>query len=459
MSTDVRSTVPSVDAILRSAPGERAARVLGRSVVKRTLVETLEEIRGDAAGGSTPPPPDEILARAVGRASTAIVGLTPVVNATGVILHTNLGRAPLAAPAIAAATRAARGYSDLEVDRITGQRDRRSARAELLLAALTTADDALVVNNCAAAILLAIGVLANGRDVLVSRGELIEIGGEFRIPDIVSASGAHLREVGTTNRTRLSDYVSAANDDVGAILKVHPSNYRVVGFTTETSVRDLSELARDRGVPFVYDVGSGLLVDEGRAIGDEPTVTRGIADGADLVTFSGDKLLGGPQAGCVVGRADLIELLRHSPISRAVRVDKMQVAALEATLAMHAIGTASATPVRGMLEEPAADVANRAHRLAEWIDAPPEVMRVVPCSSTVGGGAMPGVQLDSYGVELALADPTAFAARLRAGSPPAFCRLENDRILLDCRTVPEETAPDLARAVRYALEADGRPED
>jgi L-seryl-tRNA(Ser) seleniumtransferase len=458
MPVDVRNTVPSVDAILRSEPGERAARVLGRSVVKRTLIETLEEIRREAAEGSAPPVADEILARAVGRASTAIVGLTPVLNATGVILHTNLGRAPLAASAIAAAARAARGYSDLEVERISGRRGRRSARAELLLASLSGADDALVVNNCAAALLLAIGALAPGKDVLVSRGELIEIGGEFRIPDIVSAAGARLREVGTTNRTRLADYLDAADNDVGAILKVHPSNYRVVGFTAEAPVRDLSELARDLAVPLVYDVGSGLLAEDGPAAGDEPTVARGVADGADLVTFSGDKLLGGPQAGCVVGRAEPIDLLRHHPIARAVRVDKMQVAALEATLAMHAVGTGSAVPVWSMLEEPAVDVARRAHRLAEWIDSGPDLMRVVPCSSTVGGGAMPGVQLESYGVVLDTVDPTAFAARLRAGSPPVFCRIEDDHVLFDCRTVTEESAPDLARAVRHALEADGPPE-
>jgi L-seryl-tRNA(Ser) seleniumtransferase len=459
MPADLRSTVPSVDAIMRSGPGVRAATVVGRRVLKRTLVEQLELVRRQAADGAPAPTADEILAKAAGRASTAVVGLAPVVNATGVILHTNLGRAPLSEAAITAAARAARGYADLEVDRLSGRRGRRSGRAELLLASLTDAEDAFVVNNCAAALLLALGAIANNRDVLVSRGEIIEIGGEFRIPDIVAAAGARLREVGTTNRTRVEDYRSVATDGVAAILKVHPSNYRVVGFTTAPEASDLAALARELGVPFLYDVGSGVLDhDSVGSTHGEPTVVDALSQGADLVTFSADKLLGGPQAGCIVGRTDVIDRLRRHPIARAVRVDKMQTAALEATLAMHALGTGGAVPVRRMMDEPVMDVARRAQRLAEWIDARPGVVRVVPCMSTVGGGAMPGVELESYGVAVEVPEPVAFAARLRAGSPPAFCRVEQERALLDCRTVPDESAPDLARAVRHALEADGSGE-
>ncbi|HVF06939.1 MAG TPA: L-seryl-tRNA(Sec) selenium transferase [Actinomycetota bacterium] len=448
--TDARRSLPSVDSLLRSPPGKRAAASVGRPLLKHTIAETLEELRGN---GATSPGDDEILARAAGRASRIATGLTPVINATGVILHTNLGRAPLPERAVSAVARAARSPSDLEVDRETGARGRRSERAETLLRALTGADDALVVNNCAAALMLSLAAVAKGKQVLVSRGELIEIGGEFRIPDIMAAAGAKLVEVGTTNRTRIGDYRAAFTDRVGAVLKVHPSNYRVVGFTASASASDLASLARRSGVPFIYDVGSGLL-QRGRGMPpDEPAVADALADGADLVTFSGDKLLGGPQAGIVVG-SELVARLRRHPIARAVRVDKMQVAALEQVLVMHATDAADDVPVPHMLREPAESVHRRARALCDALDGDLAHAHVHRCESVVGGGSMPGTGLPSWGVRLSVPDAPAFSARLRTGSPSVFCRVERDHVLLDLRTVPDDRVSDLVRAVQYAAEGD-----
>jgi L-seryl-tRNA(Ser) seleniumtransferase len=456
---DARRKVPSVDALLRSEPGQRASATVGRSVLKRTLTTSLEEIRSAAAAGAEPPSDDEILAHAIGRAANAAFGLTSVINATGVILHTNLGRAPLAASAVKAVTRAATGYADLEVDREGGTRGKRSSRAELMLAALTGAADALVVNNCAAALVLTLAALAKGRPVLVSRGELIEIGGEFRIPDIMRASGAKLVEVGTTNRTRLSDYRTAIDDRTAAILKVHPSNYRVIGFTAEVPAKDLAALAAKRSIPFVYDVGSGLLDRERGFPADEPTVRGALEDGADLVTFSADKLLGGPQAGCITGRPDLIQRLRTHPLARALRVDKLQVSALEATLRLYATGAHLDIPVHAMVHADADRLVKKAQVLCEAIGGDLEGAHVVRCMSVVGGGSMPGTSLASWGVRVRPPDPSAFAARLRSGSPAVFCRIDDGDVVLDVRTVPEAQIPDLARAVQYALEGDDVDED
>jgi L-seryl-tRNA(Ser) seleniumtransferase len=427
---------------------------VGRPLLKRTLALTLDEVRAAAAAGVDPPTDDEILARAVGRAAKAAFGLTPVINATGVILHTNLGRAPLAVAALRAVTRTASGYADLEVDREDGVRGKRSSRAELMLAALTGAEDALVVNNCAAALVLILAALAKAKPVLVSRGELIEIGGEFRIPDIMRASGAKLVEVGTTNRTRLADYRAALDDRTAAILKVHPSNYRVVGFTAEVAAKDLAALAAKRSIPFVYDVGSGLLDRERGFPADEPSVRGALEDGADLVTFSADKLLGGPQAGCITGRAELVRVLRVHPLARAVRVDKLQVSALEATLRLYATGAHAEIPVHAMVHADAERLAKKAHVLCEAIGGDLEGAHVIRCTSAVGGGSMPGSSLASWGVRVRPPDPPAFAARLRSGSPAVFCRIDEGDVVLDVRTVPEAQIPDLARAVQYALEGD-----
>jgi L-seryl-tRNA(Ser) seleniumtransferase len=456
---DARRSVPSLDALLRSEPGRRAAASLGRPLLKRCVAVTLGEVRTAAAGGTEPPSADDILARACQRASRIASGVTPVINATGVILHTNLGRAPLPAEAARAAARAAAAYADLEVDRETGKRGKRGGRAEELLIALTGAEDALVVNNCAAALMLALAALAKRREVLVSRGELIEIGGEFRIPDIMGASGAKLVEVGTTNRTRIGDYRAAASERTGAILKVHPSNYRVVGFTAEASAKDLAALADKRGVPFLYDVGSGLLAHAHGMPPDEPSVADALADGAGLVLCSGDKLLGGPQAGIVVGRANLVDRLRRHPVARAVRIDAMQVAALESVLSMYATGRDDGIPVHRMLRETADSVHHRAQALCEEIGGDLEGAHVHKCHSVVGGGSTPGASLPSYGIRVTVADPAGFAARLRVGTPSVFCRVEDDAVLLDLRTVVPTEEPHLARALLYALEGDDLVED
>jgi L-seryl-tRNA(Ser) seleniumtransferase len=290
--------------------------------------------------------------------------------------------------------------------------------------------------------------------VLVSRGELIEIGGEFRIPDITRAAGAKLVEVGTTNRTRIGDFRAAVSDRLGAILRVHPSNYRVVGFTASVPAKELAKLAGRHGVPFLHDVGSGLLTGGHGMPPDEPTVHDALAEGADLVMCSGDKLLGGPQAGLVMGRSDLVAQLRKHPIARAVRVDKMQVAALEQVLGMHAEGRDDDIPVRRMLRESAESVHRRARRLAEYIGGDLEHAQVHRCESVVGGGATPGTAMPSWGVRVGVPDPAAFAARMRTGSPAVFCRVEGDHVLFDARTITDLQVADLARAILYAVEGD-----
>src|SRR5262245_16924326 len=454
-----RRRIPSVDALLRSDPGRRAADTFGRPLVKLALTVTLEQVRDAAERGTPPPDDDELTARALALASSTASGLVRVINATGVVLHTGLGRAPLPERAAVAAARAAQGYVDLEIDRDTGARGRRSSRAERWLTSLTGAEDALVVNNGAAALLLALAALARGKGVLVSRGELVEIGGEFRIPDILAASGARLVEVGTTNRTRASDYRSAVSDKVAAILKVHPSNYRVVGFTATPAVKDLATIARRAKVPFLYDLGSGLLHPGAGALAQEPSAVGALSEGADLVVFSGDKLLGGPQAGIVLGRTDLLQRLRRHPIARAVRVDKMQVAALEAVLAEHANGKDANVPVWRMLREPPAEVRRRAEALSVALDGELEGAHVVACESVLGGGSLPGTGIASFGVEVRVPNPDAMAARLRTGSPSVFCRVTERGVLMDLRTVSPDEMHDLVRAVRYALEGDDLPDD
>jgi L-seryl-tRNA(Ser) seleniumtransferase len=454
-----RRRIPSVDALLRTEPGRRASETFGRPLVKHAIATVLDRVRADAAAGIEPLDTDTILARALRIASDTATGLIRTINATGVILHTGLGRAPLPERAAAAAARAGLGYVDLEIDRDTGERGRRSTRSEHLLQALTGAEDALVVNNGAAAVLLALAALARGKQVVVSRGELIEIGGEFRIPEILAASGARLIEVGTTNRTRASDYRAAITDRTALLLKVHPSNYRVVGFTATPGLGELVALARRSGVPLVYDLGSGLLDRPPSWMADEPSATGALAEGADLVVFSGDKLLGGPQAGIALGRADLIERLRRHPVARAVRVDKLQVAALDVVLGLHAAERRDELPVWRMLRESPTEVRHRAELLSRSLDGDLEGARVVASESTVGGGSVPGTVLPSFAVEVRAPDPAAMAARLRTGSPAVLCRVTGRGVLLDVRTVASDDLPDLVRAVRYAIEGDDLDDD
>jgi L-seryl-tRNA(Ser) seleniumtransferase len=371
--------------------------------------------------------------------------LRRVINATGVVLHTNLGRAPLAASAREAVARAAEGYSNLELDLASGQRGSRHAHVEGLLCELTGAEAAIVVNNGAGAVLLAAAALAGpGRAIVVARGQLVEIGGGFRIPEVIAQSGARLVEVGTTNRTRLADYERAltAHDDVGAIMRVHQSNFRTVGFVEEVPVEALCEL----GVPVVDDIGSGWF--GGREAVEEPLITTSVAAGAALVCCSGDKLLGGPQAGLIVGRRETVALARRHPLARALRIDKLSLAALEATLRLYRDPERAfrEIPVLAMLGARPETLGARARQIADAIG---EGASVVTASAKVGGGALPLLELEGPAVALD-GEPEALAAALRANDPPVIARIHDGRVLLDPRTLTDDEVPLVVSAVRGA---------
>jgi len=422
-----------VDELLRDERLAAAPRPLALAAARAALDRAREEIR---AGHD----PGDLAERALAElAATRAPGLRRVLNATGVLVHTNLGRAPLPVAAVEAALAAASGYSNLEYDLAAGARGSRQDHLAPLLRRLTGAEAALVVNNNAAAVLLALAALAEGREVLVSRGELIEIGDGFRIPDVLARSGARLREVGTTNRTRAADYEKAVGPETALILRVHQSNFRVVGFSELPRVEELAAVARRHGLPLVDDLGSGALLD----IEGEPTVAASLAAGADLVCFSGDKLLGGPQAGIVCGRADLVERLRRHPLQRALRADKLTLGALEGTLRLYLDPEHAAReiPVLRMLAEPAEAVRARAERLAAATGG--EVEETV---ARVGGGALPLAELPSFAcaVEEELAEP------LRAGEPPVVAVVRDGRCLLDCRTLTDAEAGEVAVAVARA---------
>jgi L-seryl-tRNA(Ser) seleniumtransferase len=364
-----------------------------------------------------------------------------VINATGVILHTNLGRAPLAPAAIdrVAATGA---YSNLEYDIDLGARGRRDAHAERLLCHLTGAEAAVVVNNNAAATLIALSATATGREVIISRGELVEIGGGFRIPDVMAQSGAVLREVGTTNRTRAADYAAAIGSNTAAILRVHPSNFRIEGFTARPALAELAPLARRFGLLLIEDIGSGWVgeVPPPPPFSDEPAPRSSIAAGADLVLFSGDKLLGGPQAGIIAGSAAAVDMVRSHPLMRALRVDKMTYAALEATLLEYAAGRAERTvPVARMIAAGADGIGRRAERVARELQGA-LVAEVVDGVSTIGGGSAPGSELPTRLLALThgTMSPAEIEERLRRSDPPVIARIEENRVLLDLRTVPPD---------------------
>ena len=373
--------------------------------------------------------------------------LEPVINATGVILHTNLGRAPLAAAAIARVAEAAASYSNLEYDVAAGARGRRDVHAEALLQRITGAEAAVVVNNNAAATLLMLAALAAGREVIVSRGELVEIGGGFRVPDVMAQSGAVLREVGTTNRTRAADYAAAIGERTALILRVHPSNFRIEGFTARPALGELVALGRRFNLPVAEDLGSGQLTgDPDHPLARiEPSVHETLGAGADLCCFSGDKLLGGPQAGIVVGRAALVDRVRRHPLMRALRVDKMTYAALEATLTEYLAARAARTvPVQQMLTMSAAAIRVRAERLAASLhDQNGWKTALVEGSSAIGGGSAPGVELPTWllALEKEAVTPNGLDERLRRLMPPVIARIERDRVLFDLRTVlPEQDA-------------------
>jgi L-seryl-tRNA(Ser) seleniumtransferase len=421
--------LPSVDELLRDERLAGEPHDLAVAAARSALARARAEI----AAGNDPEPLVDAVLEELGRARSP--SLRRVLNATGVLVHTNLGRAPLAEAALARVAEVGGGYSNLEYDLARGERGSRHDHLGPLLGRLTGAEAALVVNNNAAAVLLALAALAEAREVVVSRGELIEIGDGFRIPDVLARSGARLVEVGTTNRTRAADYEHAIGPETAVLLRVHQSNFRVVGFTERPQLSELAAIARRHELPLVDDLGSGALA----GIGDEPTPAESLRAGADLVCFSGDKLLGGPQAGIVVGRADLVERLRRHPLQRALRADKLTLAALEGTLTL-ALDPAArdAVPVLRMLHEPIELVRARAERLAELVGG--EVEETV---ARVGGGALPLAELPSF----ACAVEEELAAALRVHEPPVIAVVRDGRTLLDCRTLTDAEADEVAAAV------------
>ena len=423
---------------LRDLPSvDRLATAVARAELQARREELLSG--DDASAGAAV----DLVARARARLRPR---LRRVLNATGVVVHTNLGRAPLAAEAQAAVAAVAQGYCNLELDLAAGGRGSRQAHVEELLQELTGAQAAIAVNNCAAAVLLACAALAGGRDVVVSRGQLIEIGGGFRIPEILELAGTRLVEVGTTNRTRRSDYeaaLAAGGERIGAIMRAHPSNFRTVGFVAEVEIEELCGL----GAAVIDDVGSGVLDDDLELLGGEPPVRRSVRAGTALTAFSGDKLLGGPQAGLLVGTRAAIDACRRHPLARAVRIDKLSLAALEATLALHRdpVAARRALPVLAMLEADDATLSRRAHELAAAIGGD-----VVASTARVGGGALPLLELPGPAVAIdpGAAGATALAADLRAGDPAVVGRIHDGRLLLDPRTLTDDEAREVARAVR-----------
>ena len=432
------ASLPSVDRLLRSDAVSPLLAAHGRSTVTQTIREVLAELR--AAGQANPEAAivDRVAARLAAQAQPT---LRPVFNLTGTVLHTNLGRAVLPDAAIEAIVAAAREPANLEFDLSTGRRGERDAHVERLLCTITGAEAATVVNNNAAAVLLVLNTLARGKEVPTSRGELIEIGGSFRLPDIMARSGCRLREVGTTNRTHLADYADAIGPKTGAVLKAHASNYSIEGFTAAVPEPDLAELCRSRGVPFVVDLGSGALVDLRRyGLPQEPTVGETLAHGADIVTFSGDKLLGGPQAGLVVGRADLLAKIRRNPLKRALRVDKLTLAALAALLRLYRDPDrlAERVPTIRILAKPAQAIRAQAERLQPLVQRRlKEIVAVIDCESQVGSGAAPTQRLASAG--LAIRPGSArLAAAFRALPTPVIGRVQDGAFILDLRCLENE---------------------
>jgi L-seryl-tRNA(Ser) seleniumtransferase len=455
--------LPAVDAVLRDPAGEALAGRHGRAAATAAVREVLEGLRREISEGGEPVTSEGAVVASASRLISGR-GLRRVVNATGVILHTNLGRSVLSEKAANAALEAARGYSNLEYDLPSGARGSRYDHAVPLLKELTGAEDALVVNNCAGATLLALSTMvgtaapAEPPEVVVSRGQLIEIGGGFRIPEVLELSGARLREVGTTNRTRLSDYERAINENTRAVLWVHPSNFEIGGFTESVGVAALASL----GPPVVADVGSGALL----PLGDEPRVQGAVRDGAKLVVFSGDKLLGGPQAGIAVGSSRLVSAMRRHPLARALRADKLCLAALEATLGAYREGAAETElPTLRMLRAPLSEVEERARRLAREIGraAPGLVVDVAPSVARSGGGTLPLYEIPSSCVRLGEAggpggaggDAEKLAQRLRAAHPPVVARVQEGRVWLDVRTLLPGDEEAVVGAVEGAVDDAG----
>ncbi len=448
------SQLPSIDELLQSDDLARPIAECGTLRVTKWARLAVEHLRSELLGS---PQADPVNKHALAEAAVVLIKehqdafsqslLSGVINATGVVIHTNLGRAPLSENAKRAIAETAAGYCTLEYNVASGKRGKRGRGAEELIASLTGAEAAVVVNNCAAAAFLTLTATAAGREVVISRGELVEIGGDFRVPDVLARSGCILKEVGTTNRTKLADYEKAIGENTAMLLRVHPSNYRIIGFTSSPGNEELAALAKANGIVFFEDAGSGALVDLSEfGLGDEPLISRSVAEGADLVAFSGDKLLGGPQSGIIVGRQDLIETIRRYPLYRALRPDKLTYAALEETLLAYERGTHfDEIPVLQMLSMPEAEIEMRARAFAdELIGKLPEgrsfEIDVTRGESAIGGGSAPGVHPETTLIALTGRGTSAedIERRLRRGTPPVIARIAEDQVLIDLRTVRPE---------------------
>jgi L-seryl-tRNA(Ser) seleniumtransferase len=456
--------IPSLDKLLADPLFETIQRKYSEEIAKRMIRRTLDDLRDAIRAGSANAEdcsPSALAQRAWEIAET-VVGpkLRVVINATGVIVHTNLGRSPLSKTVADKIARAALSYSNLEYDVEKGRRGERNAHLRSLMQELTGAEAALAVNNNAAAVLLALSTLAHGREVIVSRGELIEIGGSFRIPDVMARSGAILREVGTTNRTHPKDYVAAINENTALILKVHTSNYRIVGFTREVGLDELVEIGKERRIPTMMDLGSGCLVDLAPyGLSEEITVQEVLARGVDVVSFSGDKLLGGPQAGILAGRHDLIEGMRTNPLARALRMDKLTLAGLEATLEEYTRpdGPWDAIPTLKMIGKSAAELETAAKKLAQGLRSTVRDKAEITISTgvgRVGGGALPLGDLPGPRVSIRPLNTSAgrLEQALRAGDPPIICLVKDDAVLLDPRTLLDDQPALIPKLVARAFE-------
>ncbi len=452
-----------MDEILKSPDGQEWVGQFQRKIVLKAVREVIAARRGEILAGRATDLSPAILSAEIRDKIVRLsaFSLVPLINATGVVIHTNLGRAILSDKVLRNVIAVGGGYSNLEYDLGSGKRGRRHTHTRRLLTDITGAEDALIVNNNAAAVLLCLNTVAKGKEVIVSRGELVEIGGSFRIPDVMSASGAVLREVGTTNKTHIYDYADAINDNTALILKVHQSNYKIIGFSDGVAVEDLVSLGRKHDLPVMYDLGSGCLIDlKPYGIKDEPSVADIVGSDIDIVSFSGDKLLGGPQGGIIVGKKRYVEEIQRNPLARAVRIDKFAIAGFEATL-MEYLDPEKAKeeiPVLKMLLQSLVEIQARSKRIAAELkkitgDANVSVIRD---SSKAGGGSLPEVDFPTYAVCIkpALVSVNELEVRLRSGCPPVIARLKEDSLLLDARTIRKQEIGDLVRVVASALHPD-----
>ncbi len=454
------SSLPSVDEILRSNQGTEWLKTYPRRYIIQAIREMIDQRRKDILKGFTSDMPEESMIagieQIIGRLSS--FSLRPLINATGIVIHTNLGRSLLSEKALENIGKVAGSYSNLEYELGEGRRGKRYSHIKRIVREVTGAEDALIVNNNAAAVMLCLNTLSNGKETIVSRGELVEIGGSFRMPEVMAASGAMLREVGTTNKTHLSDYERAITDNTALIVKVHKSNFRITGFSEEVSVEDLASLGRKYQIPVMFDLGSGCLIDlRPLGISDEPVVKDIVRTGIDITTFSGDKLLGGPQGGVIVGKREYIERIQKNPITRAVRIDKLTLAGFESTL-MEYIDEEKAVeniPTLRMLLQKPEEIRGRANRIAKRLRKEIQNAHIVVTadSSRAGGGSLPEIDFPTYVVSIKphSLSVNEIETRMRAGNPPIIARIREELLMLDARTIREFELKDLIKGVKAAL--------